>query len=165
MRIRLYAECNFQPHVRVTEEINLKFLTVSALLSVSQLLFDHYFVQKFIVVDFGNGVKRWELLDSYNCTGRKREKRGKKLALPHSGTRSSSQSNFVVEKIIRRRVNGLSFEYEVKWKGYPHTSNEWLRESAFQGDSVLLKDFKVREKKREASKNRSSVSTSYKENG
>uniref|UniRef100_A0A0N5B8L0 Chromo domain-containing protein n=1 Tax=Strongyloides papillosus TaxID=174720 RepID=A0A0N5B8L0_STREA len=41
------------------------------------------------------------------------------------------EDEYYVEDIISRKLDGDRYLYEVKWEGYPHSENTWIREEDF----------------------------------
>lgn len=70
---------------------------------------------------------------------RKERQRGKALPLPASVVKPDRPlKQYYVEKIVERRLPnarlGWKWEYKIKWDGYPDTSDQWVKISAFDAD-------------------------------
>ena len=51
---------------------------------------------------------------------------------------------YEIEKILRHRKRGRTYQYYVKWKGYPITKATWEPETHFSDNGDLLKSYKQR---------------------
>ncbi|THH02971.1 hypothetical protein EW145_g6641 [Phellinidium pouzarii] len=50
---------------------------------------------------------------------------------------------FEIEAIVSHSGNGKWRKYLIKWKGYPSSANEWLKEANFENAPEILNDYKT----------------------
>ena len=51
---------------------------------------------------------------------------------------------YEVESILKHRRRGQTYQYYVKWRGYPISNASWEPEDSFSTDSDLLSQYKLR---------------------
>ena len=51
---------------------------------------------------------------------------------------------YEVENILKHRKRGRTYQYYVKWKGYPISEASWEPEEVFSDDGELLTQYKQR---------------------
>ena len=56
-------------------------------------------------------------------------------------TVSKNMGEYEVERIIEKRNNKGQVEYQVKWKGYPHSENTWEPEANLKTCRAMVIEF------------------------
>lgn len=64
------------------------------------------------------------------------------------------EEEFVVERIVDKRIVDGQIEYFLKWKGYPESENTWEPVDNLEGAPKLIKSFEARLIKQKASENK-----------
>jgi len=91
----------------------------------------------------------WKIHNVFNATllwpYRENEIYGKNYPEP-SAELEDGEEVYKVETILNHRKRGRSYQYYVKWKGYPVSDASWEPEQAFSDDSDTLSLYKQRHK-------------------
>lgn len=88
------------------------------------------------VIDSVNQTGSYILTDPH---GAKLQRARSQIKPYHEDPERAEKDSYELDKIIRHRGRGNNVQYLVKWKGYSHQHNMWLKPSDFDDTKIISK--------------------------